>query len=99
MTYIYEQKQASELFHDLKKMDRDNFSYNGAKALMEWLEQLAEDTGEAIEYDPIALCCDFGEYADLEEFNEDGYDYKDLEELNENTLVIEFDGGLIVQAH
>jgi hypothetical protein len=31
---------------------------------------MSEDTGEDIEFDPIALCCEFSEYS-LEEFNND----------------------------
>ncbi len=99
MTYIYERKNAADLYHDLKRMDRDNFSYEGAKALMKYMEQKAEDCGTPIEYDPIALCRDFAEYKDLAEFNRDGYEYETIEQLSENTTVIEFDGGLIVQAH
>lgn len=29
-------------------MGRDNFSYEGARALMEYLEAVAEDTGEPV---------------------------------------------------
>lgn len=39
----------------------DNFSYEGAKALFEYLEQYEEDTGEELELDVIALCCDYVE--------------------------------------
>jgi len=98
MTYIYERKQASDLFHDLKRMGRDNFSYDGAKALMEYLESVAEDTGEPMEYDPIAYCCDFAEYKDINELNKDGYDFETLEEVGDKTAVIEFNGGFIVGA-
>lgn len=113
MSYIYEIKQVSELFDDLKRMGRDNFSYDGAAALMEYLESIAEDTGEPMEYDPIAYCCDFAEYADSElSALSDEYtgapkvsDYDDSEEwreqfiewLEENTTVIKFDDGIIIQ--
>ena len=66
MSYIYKQVNAVDLYHDLKAMDRNNFSYDGAKALMEYLEEVASDSNEPIEYDPIALCCDFAEYAEEE---------------------------------
>ena len=98
----------TQLYHDLKKMDRDNFSYEGAKALMEYLDQLSEDMGENIEYDPIAFCCDYAEYTECEfkdlakEYNQDfgnGEDFDNdamKEWLNDNTTVIEFQGGIIV---
>lgn len=99
MSYIYEKKQSGDLFHDLKSMGRTNFSYEGAKALMEHLEQYAEDCGDPVEYDPIAFCCDYAEYADIQEYNKDGYEYEDIEHLQQDTTVIEFDGGIIVQSH
>lgn len=34
---------SSELYHDLKAICRNNFSYEGATALQEYLEQLADD--------------------------------------------------------
>jgi len=114
MTYIYERKQTTDLYQDLKRMGRDNFSYYGAKVLMEYLEQIAEDTGEAIEYDPIAFCCDFAEYSNDEmhdlslEYDDAPHvkDYSDEEDwksafiewLNEQTQVIEHDNGFIIQA-
>lgn len=98
MTYIYERKQSSELYHDLKRMGRDNFSYEGAEALMEYMQGLAEDQGIPIEYDPISLCCDFAEYSGIEEYNKDGFEYEDIEELEQDTTVIRFNGGIIVQA-
>lgn len=39
----------------------DNFSYEGLAALFEHLEQLEEETGEGIELDVIALCCEYEE--------------------------------------
>ena len=89
----------SQLYHDLKSMDRDNFSYEGAQALMEYLEELSEDIGENIEYDPIAFCCDYEEYneSELPELLAQ-CGLKDMGELEENTTVIHFDGGFIVQA-
>lgn len=40
----------------------DNFSYDGLIALFEYFEQLEEDSNIEIEFDPIAICCDFTEY-------------------------------------
>jgi hypothetical protein len=79
-------------------MGRDNFSYEGAQALMEWLEEYVESAGEPLEYDPIAFCCDYAEYADIEEYNKDGFEYEDIDALEQDTQVIRFDGGIIVHA-
>lgn len=40
---------------------KDQFSYEGLKALFEYLEDYEEQTGEEIELDVIALCCDYNE--------------------------------------
>ena len=50
--------------------EENNFSYDGLEALFRYLDEMSEDTGEDIEFDPIALCCEFSEYS-LEEFNND----------------------------
>jgi hypothetical protein len=39
----------------------NNFSYEGLGILFEYLEQYEEDTGEELELDVIAICCDFSE--------------------------------------
>lgn len=41
---------------------KDNFTYEGKRALFDYLEQLEEDTGEQIEFDAIGLCCDYTQY-------------------------------------
>ena len=90
----------SDLFHDLKARGRDNFSYEGAKALMEYLDQLSDDLEMDIEYDPIAFCCEYSEYRSLQDFNT-AYNTTDpfdsIEEVEENTIVIRFNGGIIVR--
>ena len=55
---VYESQFIDELMSD----EYANWSYNGAKALYEYLEQLSEDIGEDIEMDRVALRCDYSEY-------------------------------------
>jgi predicted ArsR family transcriptional regulator len=40
---------------------KENFSYEGLKVLFDYLEDYEEQTGEEIELDVIALCCDYSE--------------------------------------
>ena len=48
-----------------RDMDRnENFSYEGKRALFDYLEGLSEDIGNDIELDVIALCCDYCENAE-----------------------------------
>jgi len=82
-----------------------NFTVAGRKALFEMFEELSPD----MELDPIAVCCEYTEYASLEEWKQD-YEYvaedEDEEDdyaldyLRDRTIVLELDnGGLIIQAY
>jgi hypothetical protein len=43
-----------------KRMNRENnFSYEGLGILFDYFEQYEQDTGEEIEFDVIAICCEF----------------------------------------
>ena len=68
-----------------------NFSYEGLSALFDYLEEMEESTGEELDFDPIALCCEYSEYDSFEEFQED-YDgkelYPTLDDLEDYTTVI-----------
>lgn len=76
-----------------KRMDRDNFSYDGLGALYDWIEQIDEECDKETELDVIALCCEFTEYENIEEFhgNYDKENYPDLETIAEHTMVITVD--------
>lgn len=41
---------------------KNNFSYEGKRALFDYLEEYEESTGETVECDIIALCCEWTEY-------------------------------------
>lgn len=86
---------------------KNNFSYEGKRALFDYLEQLEEDTGGVIELDPIALCCEYSEhenavdcasnYNDFTASDEDNAEAEALQFLQDRTQVIEFEGGIIIQ--
>jgi hypothetical protein len=67
----------------------ENFSYEGKRHLFDYLEEYEESTGEPIELDIIALCCEYNEDP-LSEVLEN-YNLESLEELQDNTYVINFD--------
>jgi hypothetical protein len=46
----------------LKADTNTNWSHSGARALVEYLEQMEEDTGEEIEFDAVAIRCDWSEF-------------------------------------
>jgi len=76
-----------------------NFSYKGRQALFEMLESYEDDTGEEIEFDPIALCCEYSEYEDMEEFwqDYDKEDYPDEESIMDATFYWAFGKSFIIQ--
>ena len=82
----------------------------GALALVEYLESVEDDTGEPIEFDRVAIRCDYSEYESaLEAAQLYGYDADDPDAdederedaaaawLEADTTVIRFGGGVIVQ--
>ena len=98
-----------DAFRDMGR--QDNFSYNGLNALYDYFEDYSEDTGESIELDVIALCCEYSEHdsalacvtdlgyrcTDINESNDDGENEAiALDYLRDNTQVIEFNGGIII---
>lgn len=87
----------------------DNFSYDGLCALFDWLEEIGEETGQEVELDVIALCCEFSEYSsaleacenyDFEpdpDADEDDQEDEALDWLRQRTAIITFPGGIIIQ--
>jgi hypothetical protein len=57
------------------------FSYEGATALFEYFEQYEQDSEMEMEFDPVAIRCDFDEYESLEDVKQNYQDIKTLEDL------------------
>jgi hypothetical protein len=57
----------------------DNFSPIGRLELFEMLKSYEDDTGDELEFDPIAFCCEYTEYEDMDAFHQvyDKEDYPD----------------------
>ena len=70
----------------------DNFSQAGLSALFDYFEEYENDTGISIELDVIAICCEFSEYENIEEFQGAyGEDYESIEDIENSTSVIMID--------
>lgn len=81
--------QFTDAFREIRP---DNFSYDGLRALYDWFESLADDTGVELELDVIAICCDFSEYENIEAFQADyGEEYETIEDIERQTSVIPID--------
>lgn len=80
---------------------KNNFSYNGLNSLFDYFEQLEEDMENEIDFDPIAICCEFSEYENLEEIknNYSSVEINNIDDLRYHTNVIEIDESdkLIIQ--
>lgn len=67
----------------------DQFSWEGLKALFTWLEECSEATGEDVDLDIVALCCDYNECESIEEFmdqygKQSDIDMQEFSEANES---------------
>jgi hypothetical protein len=105
-----------EIANELKNDQYAGWSYDGAMALAEHLDQMDQDSGDDTEFDVVAIRCDFSEYESAQdaasnyawefEGDEEEIDPMDLDEkreesalefLKDNTVVIEFETGIIIQ--
>ena len=89
---------------------KDQFSSNGLTALYNHLEEVFDDSEYEYDLDVIGLCCEFSEYdnaleaglnynglLNVKSLTEDEKEKNALEFLRDNTLVITFEGGIIIQ--
>jgi|688.fasta_scaffold03608_13 hypothetical protein len=85
-----------------RRYDRyEQFGYDALCSLFDYMEQMEQDTGEEIELDVIALCCDYSvdsvediasSYSiDIEGMDDDEAREAVLDYLNDNTTVIDED--------
>ncbi len=98
----------SEAADELQRDENAAWSYNGARALVEYLEECESDNSP-IEFDRVAIRCDYSEFATAREAAEQ-YDFTAepgddddtteaaaLEYLLDMGTVITFEGGIIIQ--
>ena len=62
-----------DIAHELIDDGNANWSRAGAFALAEYLEELEESTGEEMEFDYVAIRCDFSEYESLQDWANEYY--------------------------
>ena len=91
---------------DILRADKyAGWSAAGARALVEYLEELEEETGAAIEIDPVAIRCEYSEYTSAleaaQEFgwnnttddtDEEAAEAAALDWLRDRTVALVFDG-------
>ena len=90
---------------------QNQFSYDGLRALFEYLEEMEDGMREEMELDVIALCCDYSEFSSAKEAameygitseedeqDEDAIEEHSLQWLQDRTSVITYDSGIIIQS-
>jgi hypothetical protein len=99
----------SEAVHRLLADEYAGWTYAGAKALVEYMEELEESCGEEMTFCNVELRCDWSEYSTaLEAAKDRGFDMEEeadedeqegaaLVYLQRNTTVLQFPGGVVVQ--
>jgi len=69
----------------------DNFTYEGLSVLFDYLTAYEDDTGEELELDVIALCCDYAESTYQEIAKDYDIDFSDCEtEEDRRQAVIDY---------
>jgi hypothetical protein len=99
----------NEVAAALRADDNANWSYAGALALAEHLEQIDGEGEQEMEFDRVAIRCEFSEHTSAteaagdydwepeEDADEDEAEKSALQYLQDRTTVIEFTGGVIIQ--
>ena len=80
---------------------KNNFSYEGLNSLFDYFTTIEECTDDEIEFDPVAICCDYSEYENLKEIknNYSSVEINNIDDLRYHTEVIEIENTdrLIIQ--
>ena len=74
---IKQTMNTSHVVSELMSDEYANWTYEGATALAEWYEQLSEDMGQDIEFDRVAIRCDWSEMSREEAVDLNQFHYRD----------------------
>ena len=106
---MYHNLSTDEAIKLLEDDDSASWSWDGAKALIEYLEELESSGGKSIEFDKIAFRCEYSEYSSAleaaqdygftppEDEDDDEIESAAINYLEDRTTVIKFDTGVIIQ--
>jgi hypothetical protein len=85
---LYQEINQADFISAFKSIRPENFSYEGLKALFNYLEGESEDCDSNIELDVIAICCEYSEYKNFLEIKKEYPQVEDHEYLSEITPII-----------
>ena len=88
-----------DFINAFKKVRPNQFTREGLISLYNYITEYENDTGEELDLDVIALCCDYTEYKNFQELKKEYLDYETLEDFQDKTTVIPIENtqGLIVR--
>ena len=78
----------TDFVNAFEKLRPSNFSYEGLESLYNYLTDYEQDTGTEIELDVIALCCDYSEYKNLEEYKQNYSSINSIKDIKDATTFI-----------
>ena len=93
-------------FQDSKVL-RDVFSYEAINELFEWASEISNISQDGMEFDPVAITCDWSEYNETDLFTDYGYLLDDderqelynlIEILENKTTVIKLKTTYLIEA-
>tara|TARA_B100001964_G_scaffold9058_1_gene9667 strand:+ start:114 stop:413 length:300 start_codon:yes stop_codon:yes gene_type:complete len=79
----------SQFVDEIVGDEYNSMSYEGARALYEYLEEMEDNGGEEMSFCKADIRCQYTEYENIEEVQEDYNDIKTLADLKDRTVVIE----------
>ena len=79
----------SQFVDEIVGDEYNSMSYEGARALYEYLEEVEDNGGEEMSFCKADIRCQYTEYENIEEVQEDYNDIKTLADLKDRTVVIE----------
>ena len=79
----------SQFVDEIVGDEYNSMSYEAARALYEYLEELKENGGEEMSFCKADIRCQYTEYENIEEVQEDYDDIRTLADLKDRTVVIE----------
>ena len=78
----------TDFVNAFEKLRPSNFSYEGLESLYNYLTDYEQDTGTEIELDVIALCCDYSEYKNLDEYRKSYSSINSIKDIKDATTFI-----------
>jgi hypothetical protein len=82
----------SQFYNDIWEERKNQFSYEGWKALFEYIEEMEEATGVETECDIIALCCEFTEFDNFADYSSQYTQATTIDEISDYTTFIPIEG-------